>query len=60
MTEELMLERLKIVWTHRPGAFLNQQSMFFLDAFNRHVTDSVKDQLRKMKTELAVILGGMT
>jgi hypothetical protein len=60
MTEELMLEWLKIVWSHRTGAFLNQPSMFVLDAFKGHVTDSVKDQLRKMKTELVVILGGMT
>jgi putative cell wall-binding protein len=31
-----------------------------LDSFKGHVTDSVKDQLRKMKTELVVITGGMT
>jgi len=60
MTEELMLEWLKIVWSHRPGVFLNQPSMLVLDAFKRHVTDSVKDQLHKTKTELIVILGGMT
>ena len=60
MTEELLLEWLKIVWSHRPGAFLNQLSMLVLDAFKGHVTDSVKDQLRKMETELVVIPGGMT
>jgi hypothetical protein len=60
MTEELMLEWLKLVWSCRPGAFLNQLSMLVLDAFKEHVTDSVKDQLRKMKTELVVIPGGMT
>jgi hypothetical protein len=60
MTEELMLEWLKIVWSHRPGAFLSQPSMLVLDAFKGHVTDSVKDQLCKMKTELVVIPGGMT
>ena len=43
MTEELMLERLKIVWSRRPGAFVNQPSMLVLDAFKEHVTDSVKD-----------------
>ena len=47
-----MLEWLKIVWSHRPGVFLNQPSMLVLDAFKGHVTDSVKDQLHKMKTEL--------
>jgi hypothetical protein len=59
MTEELMLEWLKIIWSYRPGAFLNQLSLLVLDAFKGHVTESVKDQLRKMKTEL-VIPGGMT
>jgi hypothetical protein len=34
--------------------------MLVLDAFKGHVTDSVKDQLRKMKTDLVVIPGGMT
>jgi len=28
--------------------------MLVLDAFKGHVTDSVKDQLRKMKTELVI------
>jgi hypothetical protein len=41
-----------------PEAFLNQPSMF-VDAFKGHVTDSVQDQLCKMKTEL-VIPSGMT
>jgi hypothetical protein len=59
MAEELMLEWLKIVWSHRPGAFLNQPSMLVLDALKGHLTDSVKDLLHKMKTEL-VIPGGMT
>ena len=60
MMEELMLEWQKIVWGHRPRAFLNQPSMFVLDAFKGHLTDSVKNQLRKMDTELVVIPGGMT
>jgi hypothetical protein len=30
------------------------------NGFKGHVTDSVKDQLLKMKTELVVIPGGMT
>ena len=34
--------------------------MFVLDAFKGHFTDSVKNQLRKMKSELVVIPGGMT
>ena len=41
-------------------AFLNQPSVLVLDAFKWHLTDSVKNQLREMKTELVVIPGGMT
>jgi len=59
MTKELMLEWLKIVWGHRPRAFLNQPSMLVLDTFKGHLTDSMKNQLCKMKTEV-VIPGGMT
>jgi len=55
-----MLEWLKLVWGSSPRAFLNQPSMLVLDAFKGHLTDSVKNQLRKMKTELVVIPGGMT
>jgi len=34
--------------------------MLVLDAFKGRVTDSVKDQLRKMKIELVIIPGGIT
>jgi len=60
MTEELMLEWLQIVWGRRPRAFLNQPSMLVLDAFKGHLTDSVKNQFRKMKTELLVNPYGIT
>ena len=55
-----MLEWLKIVWGRRPRAFLNQPSMLVLHTFNKHLIDSVKNQLHKKKTELVVIPGGMT
>ena len=54
-----MLEWLKIVWDRRPRAFLNQPSILVLDALKGHLTDSVKNQLRKMNTEL-VMPGGKT
>ena len=34
--------------------------MFVLDAFKGRLTDSVKNQLRKMKTEFVVIPAGIT
>jgi len=54
-----MLEWLKLVWGCRPRAFLNQPSMLVLDAFKGQLTDSMKNQLRKMQTEV-VVPGGMT
>ena len=57
---ELMLEWLKIVWGRRPRTLLNQSSMLVLDAYKWHLIDSVKNPLRKMKTELVIIPGGMT
>jgi hypothetical protein len=59
-TSKWFLTWLKIVWSHRPESFLNQPLMLVLDAFKGHLTDSVRDQLCKMKTELVVIPGGMT
>jgi len=38
-----MMEELKIVWDHRPRAFLNQPSLLVLDTFKGHLTDSVKN-----------------
>ena len=60
MREELTLEWLEIVWGCRPRAFSNQPSMLVLDAFKGHLTDSVKNQLCKMKIEFVVIPDGMT
>ena len=60
ITEERMLEWLKIVRGRRPRVFLNQPSMLVLVAFKGHLTDSVKNQLRKMNTELVVMPGGIT
>ena len=54
------MEWLKTVWGRRPRAFLNQPSVLVLDSFKGHLSDSVKNQLRKMNTELVVIPGGMT
>ena len=30
MTEELMADRLKVVWGHRPGALLGQRGSSFM------------------------------
>ena len=54
------VEVVEITRVRRPRAFLNQPSVLVLDAFKGHLTDSVKNQPRKMNTELVVIPGGLT
>ena len=43
-----------MVWGRRTRAFLNQPSVLVLDAFKGHLTDSVKNQLLKLNTELVI------
>ncbi|KAE8751237.1 hypothetical protein FOCC_FOCC002065 [Frankliniella occidentalis] len=58
--EDITKDWLKTVWARRPGALLNKQSMLVLDSFRGHLTDSVKFQIRELKTDLVIIPGEMT
>ena len=49
MTKELMLEWVKLVWNRRPEF---SQNFLSLDAFKGHLTDAVKNSLRKTDCEL--------
>jgi hypothetical protein len=60
MTQELMLEWIKLVWNRRPGFSRNPPNMLVLDAFKGHLTDSVKKMLKESSCDLAVIPGGLT
>ncbi|KAH8020518.1 hypothetical protein HPB51_002467 [Rhipicephalus microplus] len=59
MDESLVLDRMKSVWCRWPGALLGLSSMLLLDAFWRHLVDSMKRLLCDSRTELFVIPGGM-
>ena len=48
------------VWSARPGGLLRKRSLLIWDSFRAHLVDSVKEALRKTKTDIAVIPGGLT
>jgi len=60
MDEELTNFWLKEVWCKRPGALLHKKSLLVWDMFRAHLTDSVKKNLRRHKTNQVVIPGGTT
>ena len=47
------------VWTTRPGALHAKRSMLVWDKFRAHVTDDVKASTKSLKSDLAVISGGL-
>jgi hypothetical protein len=60
MTNELMMDWVKVVWKRRPGTLLNKHGMLVLDSFKGHLTQQVKEEMRKANTDLIVIHCGMT
>lgn len=59
MDEKGIILWLNKVWITRPGALL-KKSMLVWDQFRSHLTDTVKDKLKSLKTFQAVIPGGLT
>ncbi|KAK8784512.1 hypothetical protein V5799_009125 [Amblyomma americanum] len=60
MDDELVLDWVKSVWEKRPGAMLARRSLLVLDSFRDHLTGRVKERLRGIRTDMAVIPGGLT
>lgn len=50
---------LNKIWDKRPGNF-NNRSLLSWDMFRSHLTDKVKQNLKDLRTEQAVIPGGLT
>lgn len=59
MTAELMVDWIRTVWGRRPGALL-LPSLLVVDSFRGHLVDSVRAELKELRTEIAVIPGGLT
>jgi hypothetical protein len=49
MTNELMINSVKIVWNRKLGFLLNKRGMLVLGAFNGHLTQEVKGEIIKGK-----------
>jgi hypothetical protein len=60
MTNELMMDWVKVVWKLRPGTLLNKRGMLVLDSSKGHLTQQIKEEMRKANTDPVVIPGGMT
>jgi hypothetical protein len=48
------------VWGQRPGTLLGRPSLLVWDSFRGHLGDDTKRIFTEMKTDLAVIPGGLT
>jgi hypothetical protein len=60
MTNELMMNWVRVIWKRKRGTLLNKRGMLVLDAFRGHLTQQVKEEMRKGNTDVLVIPGGMT
>lgn len=59
MNEEGMKIWFNKVWSRRPGGLLKKPALLLFDHFKAHVTQSVKAIAGDLKTQLAVIPGGL-
>ena len=48
------------VWSKRPGGLLKKYSLLVLDQFRAHITETTKKNFKEVKTQIAVIPGGLT
>lgn len=61
MNEDLMLEYVKsIIRTRVRSSLLQKKAILIMDSHRAHLMESVKEALRKSKTDIAIIPGGMT
>jgi hypothetical protein len=60
MDAAMVCDWVRTVWGQRPGALLRRPSLLVWDSFRCHLGDDTKRILTEMKTDLAVIPGGLT
>ena len=60
MDSDQMKIWIKKAWCARIGGLGRRRSLVVCDAFEAHVTDSVKSSFKRENTDLAVISGGLT
>ncbi|KAJ8896260.1 hypothetical protein PR048_001604 [Dryococelus australis] len=57
VTNELVMDWVKVVWNHRSDALLRQYGILVLDSFRGHLTRQIKKVLEERCTDLVVIPG---
>lgn len=60
MDFEQMKVWIEKAWRRRQGGLGRRKSLLVYDAFEAHVTDTVKAAFKRENTDLAVIPGGLT
>lgn len=60
MTEDLMQDWLEVVWRRRMGPPAKQRGLLILNGFRGHTTDSVKNAMENLNTDMVIIPGGLT
>lgn len=60
MSDDLVLDCMKMVWANHPGGLLRRKAVLILGSFRGHLTERVKARLAEARTHLAVIPGGLT
>jgi hypothetical protein len=60
MDAAMVCDWILTAWGQRPGALLRRPSLLVWDSFRGHLGHDTKRTLTKMKTDLAVIPGGLS
>lgn len=60
MNENGMKLWFEKIWSRRPGGLLKKPALLVYDQFRSHITEATKQVAQDMKTDLAIIPGGLT
>lgn len=60
MNEDIMAIWFAKVWARRPGGLLKKPALLVFDQFRAHLTEKTKRVASDLRTQLAVIPGGLT
>jgi hypothetical protein len=59
VNEDMMKEWIEKIWKRRKEAFFCKKSVLIYDSQRAHITDNIKDEIKKY-SQIAVIPGGLT
>lgn len=60
MEEKGMQVWITKVWEHRPGGLTKTKACLVYNMFKAHLVESVKNKLKTINTDIAIIPGGLT